>query len=98
MLLNSAYAHNLDFDDTHLEGVVHPSVTVITAALTVAEMLNSTGDELLTAIATGYEVVCRLSTAIGESGYRKGFHNSSNCEIFGSVAAVSSLKGLKQEV
>ncbi|PMD29631.1 2-methylcitrate dehydratase PrpD [Hyaloscypha variabilis F] len=98
MLLNGAYAHSLDFDDTHLEGVVHPGATVITAALTVAETLQSSGKELLTAIAAGHEVVCRLGIAIGSSGYAKGFHNTSTCGIFGAIAAISKLRGLKAEV
>ena len=94
MMLNGAYAHTLDFDDTHLEGVVHPGVSVITAALTEAENSSASGKQLLTAIAAGYEVVCRLGTAIGSSGYAKGFHNTSTCGIFGAITAISSLRGL----
>lgn len=98
ILLNAAYAHTLDFDDTHLEGVVHPGVSVISPALTEAENLKASGKELLTAIAGGYEVVCRLGIALGSGGFARGFHNTSTCGIFGAIAAIANLRGLSSEV
>jgi 2-methylcitrate dehydratase PrpD len=98
MLLNGAYGHTLDFDDTHLGGVVHPGVTVISAALTEAETLNSSGEQLLTAIAAGYEVICRLGVALGSGGFAKGYHNTSTCGIFGAIAVIANLRGLSAEM
>lgn len=98
MMLNGAYSHTLDFDDTHIEGVVHPGASVIAAALTEGESTKASGQQLLTAIAAGYEVVCRLGVAIGSSGFAKGFHNTSTCGIFGAIAAISSLRGLDADI
>jgi 2-methylcitrate dehydratase PrpD len=36
-LLNGTLAHALDYDDTHLPSVLHPSAAVVPAALAVAE-------------------------------------------------------------
>lgn len=97
MMLNGAYSHTLDFDDTYLEGVVHPGASVISAALVEGERLNASGSCLLAAIAVGYEVVCRLAAALGNGGFAKGFHNTCTTGIFGAIAAIGSLRCLKEQ-
>src|SRR5690606_7640850 len=42
-LLNGTLAHALDFDDTHLPPVLHPSASVVPAALAVAESRDVSG-------------------------------------------------------
>ena len=42
-LMNGSLAHALDFDDTHLPSVLHPSASVVPAALAVAEEVGATG-------------------------------------------------------
>ena len=39
-LVNGTLAHALDFDDTHLPSVLHPSSSVIPAALAVAQAIG----------------------------------------------------------
>jgi 2-methylcitrate dehydratase PrpD len=92
MLLNAAYSHTLDFDNTYLEGVVHPGASVISATLVEGKRLESTGNEFITAIAVGYEVICILALALGNGGYAKGFHNTCTTELFGAIAAIGSLR------
>ncbi|KAK5065029.1 hypothetical protein LTR84_000864 [Exophiala bonariae] len=93
-LLNGAHAHSLDFDDTHIEAVLHPGVTVISAAFAEAETSSSRVDDFLAALAVGYELTCRLGVAVGSTGYKRGFHNTSTCGIFGAVAAIGKLRKL----
>lgn len=93
-LLNGAHAHSLDFDDTHLEAALHPGVTVISAAFVEAETSSSNVEDFLAALAIGYEITCRLGVAIGSSGYKRGFHNTSTCGIFGAVAVIGKLRKL----
>ena len=50
-LVNGTLAHSLDFDDTHLPSVLHPSSSVLPAALAVAEATHAPGDRLLAASA-----------------------------------------------
>ena len=80
--LNAAYAHTLDFDDTFAAGALHPGVSVISAALAEAELLGADGKTLLTGLAAGYEVVCRISRALGAGAYERGFHNTGTAGIF----------------
>ncbi|CRG83338.1 hypothetical protein PISL3812_00689 [Talaromyces islandicus] len=92
-LLNAAYAHTLDFDDTFAAGALHPGAPVMSAALTQAEISGANGKALLTAIAAGYEVICRISRALGAGAYERGFHNTGTAGIFGATAAIMKIKG-----
>jgi 2-methylcitrate dehydratase PrpD len=96
-LLNGAYAHTLDFDDTNQIQTGHPGAPVIAAALAEAERTNASGDSFLEALAVGYEVCCRVGGAIGPGGYDRGFHITSISGIFGAVAAVAKLRGLDRK-
>jgi 2-methylcitrate dehydratase PrpD len=93
-LLNGTFGHSFDFDDTHLAGVLHPGVSVIPAALAEAETRRASGEELLTAIAVGYEVTCRLGLALSDKAYARGFHNTATAGIFGAVSAIAKLRNL----
>lgn len=93
-LLNGAFAHTLDFDDTNSFGVLHPGAPVIPAALACAEDRDISGLQLIEAIAVGYEVACRIGAALGTTAYDRGFHNTPVAGIFGAVAAAGRLQGL----
>lgn len=97
-LLNGSFAHSYDFDDTYAAGTVHPGASVIPAVLASAEVIGASGQDVLLAIAVGYEVVCRLSRALGAGSYVRGFHNTATTGIFGSVAAISNLRRLPKQV
>lgn len=97
-MLNGALAHSLDFDDTHAGGALHPGVSVVSAALAEAETnTTASAKDLLTALAAGYEVACRLGVALGSGGYSLGFHNTSTAGIFGAVAAIAKLRHAEVE-
>ncbi len=93
-LLNGAFAHSLDFDDTNLWGALHPGAVVIPVALAVAERLDVTGRALVEGLAAGYEVSCRVGAALGPTAYDRGFHITAVAGIFGGVAAGARLLGL----
>lgn len=98
-LLNAAFGHSLDFDDTYAPGTLHAGVTAISAALTQAEVLGSAAgsEEVMLAISVGYEVTCRLGRELGYEAYSRGFHNTSTAGVFGSIAAIAVLKHLSAE-
>jgi len=99
-LVNGTLAHALDFDDTHLPSVLHPSASVVPAALAVAEAESRPAAEALAAIAVGVE----LSVRLGSVGYdpssnvnlffERGLHATSICGALAAAAAASSLLGL----
>jgi len=93
--LNGAFAHTLDFDDTHTVGSLHPSASVVPAALCAAEIAGASGRTLLSGIVAGYEVVCRLGHAlVPAEHYDRGFHPTATAGAFGAAAAASRVLGL----
>ena len=97
-LLNGTLAHSLDFDDTHAEASLHSSAPILSAALAAAQMNKSSGQELITACVVGYETQIRLGLAGGSSAhYKKGFHPTATCGVFGAVAAAGHLMGLTKD-
>lgn len=95
-LLNSAFGHSMDFDDTYAPGTLHAGVTAISAALTQAELLgqSSSSEQFMLAVSVGYEVTCRLGRELGYEAYSRGMHNTSTAGIFGAIAAIAVLKRL----
>jgi len=90
-LLNGAYAHTLDFDDTNAWGSLHPGAPVISAALVEAERANVSGSECLVALTVGYEVACRVGAALGQTAYDRGFHITGVAGLFGAVSRLRKL-------
>lgn len=101
--LNGVLAHSLDYDDTHLPSVLHPSASVIPAALAVAESTQVSGERLVSAIAVGLEVAVRLGMAgydseLGNSVFfEHGQHATSICGAMGGAAAAALLLDLGPE-
>lgn len=73
-LMNGLLIHGLDYDDTHVEGVVHPTASAFPCALGVAEHLNLSGRDMLAAYILGVEVLTRLGVAAKGTFQEFGFH------------------------
>ena len=101
-LINGTLAHSLDFDDTHLPSILHPSASVVPAALAVAEQMHASGHALLAAVAVGDEITVRVGMAgydatLGNSVFfEKGLHATSIAGTLGSAAAAALLLGLDE--
>lgn len=102
-LVNGTLAHSLDYDDTHLPSILHPSASVIPAALAAAESYGRGGRDLITAVACGLEVCVRLGMAgyDEDSGrnifFDHGQHATSICGTVGSAVAAALLAGFDEE-
>lgn len=94
--LNSAVGHSNESDDTHLKSPTHPGAVVIPAALAVAEDVGATGEELLTAIIIGYEIMLHVSIAVSPGLITRGHHPPPAVGPFGAAAA-ARLMGLNEE-
>ncbi|MFD3747395.1 MmgE/PrpD family protein [Nocardia sp. NPDC058633] len=98
-LLGGTLAHAMDFDDTHLPAVLHPSATVVPAALAVAESRSADGAALLDAIAVGVEIAVRVGMAgydeaLGNSVFfERGLHATAICGTLGGAATAAMLSG-----
>jgi 2-methylcitrate dehydratase PrpD len=96
-LVNGTAVHAFELDDYH-QAKLHPGAVVIPAAVAIAEKLGSSGEQLVTAIAAGYEVMIRTSLALNPSAARlRGWHLTGVCGPFGAAAACASLMGLTEE-
>jgi 2-methylcitrate dehydratase PrpD len=96
-LVNGIAVHVEDFDDTHLETVVHPGAPVVPAALALAEHLDASGRELLDAVVLGVEVALRVALAAGPGHFDRGWHLTGTAGHFGAAAAAARVLGLDRD-
>lgn len=95
---NATLAHALDFDDTHDKALLHAGVSVVPAALAVAEQLGAvTGRQLITAVTLGLDWVCRMGLATKVAPIASGWMYTSTYGYFGGTAASGILMGLDVE-
>jgi 2-methylcitrate dehydratase PrpD len=98
--VNGTLAHSLDYDDTHLPSVLHPSASIIPGVLAVGEALGVSGKDVIAAAAIGYELCVRSGMAaydrkLGNSVFfERGWHATSICGTLGVAAAAAKLYGL----
>jgi 2-methylcitrate dehydratase PrpD len=81
-------------DDSDLRNVAHTGTTVVSTGLAVAEHTGATGQDVLCAIAAGYEAAGRIGAALGDN--RQGFH-ASVIVAFGGVVTTAKLLKLTDE-
>ena len=94
-LMNGYLAYALDIESHHGPAVVHAVAAVLPAALAAAEQERSSGARLLSAVALGIELACRVSLAIGPNDlYNRGLHPTALAGSFGAAVAVAALAGL----
>ncbi|WP_407691077.1 MmgE/PrpD family protein [Rubrobacter marinus] len=93
-LLNGLLIHGLDFDDTHLSGVLHTSAGVLPAALAAGELEGRSGREVLRAFVLGTEVAARVGMAAAGRFHKQGFHPTGVAGAFGAAVAAGLLFGL----
>ena len=91
--VNGVLAHSLDYDDTHLPSVLHPSACVVPAALAAAQYAGADGRGDHRGHRLGLEICVRL----GMAGYRRDSqtsvffeHGQHATSICGTVAAAVS--------
>ena len=92
--VNAISANLLDYDDTHLNTVIHPTAPVAPGVLALAEQRGCTGADALHAFILGAEVECRLGNAVSPGHYARGWHITATCGVFGAAAASARLLGL----
>jgi 2-methylcitrate dehydratase PrpD len=92
--LNGLSSNILDFDDTHLRTVIHPTVPVAAALFALAERTPVTGAQLMHAFILGVEVECRVGNAISPEHYDAGWHITATCGVLGAAAACAKLLGI----
>jgi 2-methylcitrate dehydratase PrpD len=93
--INGILCKRRTFDDTHDFDRIHPSGTIVPTALAMAEYKgNISGPQLITAVALGYDLECRLKAAVArdiesEFGFVTGY--------LGAAATAGKILGLNAE-
>ena len=96
-LLNGISSHVLDFDDTHLETIIHPAGPVAPVLLALAERTPLSGADFLHAFILGVEVECRIGMAVYPWHYDRGYHITGSAGVFGAAAAAGKILGLDEK-
>lgn len=98
--VNATMVHARDFDDVHETAVMHPAVVTVIPALAIGELkAGLTGKELITSVALGVDMICRLGLATrpGVSPLMTGWHFTSLYGYPTAALTVGRILGLSEE-
>jgi 2-methylcitrate dehydratase PrpD len=93
-LVNGIACHALDFDDTHVPTILHPTTPMYAAGTALAEWRGSRGIDLLAAHSLGYELSARVSNALYPEHYDAGWHMTGTTGALASATVAIRLLGL----
>jgi 2-methylcitrate dehydratase PrpD len=97
-LINGTAAQGYELDDCHDQSMSHYGASVVPAVLAVAQAFGGiTGEDLILAIAIGYELGTRIGNTVSPGAFHRGFHPCGLTGTFGAAAAVSKLLALDEE-
>ncbi|WP_158215351.1 MmgE/PrpD family protein [Candidimonas nitroreducens] len=96
-LVNGMFAHADETDDFEPTTKAHPGSHVVPAALAMAQRKNSSGSDMIVAVALGYDLCCRFLLALGPDLVR-GSHRSAEgtSSTMGAVGAAAYLAKLDE--
>ena len=96
-IANGVLVHGLDFDDTHLGGIVHVSASLVPTILAVGARQRCSGSEAIAAYVGGVEAMARLG-AVAKGGFHQvGFHPTGLIGAFACALAAGKLMRLDEE-
>jgi len=92
-MVNGVLIHGLDYDDTHLPAIVHPTAAVLPAVLSMGESTGVDGQEALLAYILGMESAVRIGMAVDRGFHKTGFHATGVVSHFSSALVAGRLIG-----
>jgi len=96
-LANGMLIHGLDFDDTHLNSIIHATAACLPSALTFGESRGIDGRTLLVAYAAGMETAIRVGAAVKGGFHHAGFHATGLVAHFSSAVVAARILGLSAD-
>lgn len=94
VLVNATAGHAFELDDIHKESIVHAGSIATPVVVALAEQMGcKSGQKLLAAMTTGYEIGTRVGNAATMGLFFRGFHPQGASGVF--VAAASAGKMLE---
>lgn len=94
---NGMSAHGDETDDSHEASLIHPGCAIVPAALALAQHLHRSREELVRAVALGYDVAARMTQALwpdNEVLRTNGRSSHAIGGLFGAAASAATLLGL----
>ena len=96
-IANGQMGHVLDFDDTHLGGVIlHTSTATLPALFALGERRHSSGRDVMVALAAAFEAGIRVGQA-APSHHLGGWHLTGTLGTVAAAAASARLLGLDEK-
>jgi 2-methylcitrate dehydratase PrpD len=92
--VNGCFAHGFELDDNHHGSAIKGGSVVVPSALAVAEREHRSGEELLTALVAGYEVMVRVAQAARSGMKARGNHPTGTVGGIGAAVVAGKLLGL----
>lgn len=96
-LANGIIGHALDYDDTHSKSILHPTVAIAPAVLSLGEDRGVSGETLLLSFIIGVETMCKLGLACKKGPLETGYIYTSLIGTFGAAAASAKILDLSYE-
>lgn len=93
VMMNGVLVHGLDYDDTHVAGVIHATAAAFPTALGVAAARRASGRDLLSAYIAGMEVSTRLGSVAKGGFHQVGFHPTGMIGVFACALIAARLNG-----
>lgn len=95
---NGAMAHALDFEDAFDPAACHPNASLVPAAIAIAQGAGPIGGrDLVTAVAVGCDLACRLGLSVRQPLEQSGWYPPPIFGAFGATAAAGRLLRLAPE-
>ncbi len=92
--MNSVYGHGAELDDGNKKAAGHVGVHVIPAVFALADKIKPGYEDVLLAIAAGYEAYIRISSAAQPGMIQRGFHSTGMAGTLACAAAGAKLLNL----
>lgn len=89
--MNAVYGHGAELDDGNKKAAGHAGVHLIPAVFALADKLGSRDEDVLLALATGYEAYIRISSAAQPGLVARGFHSTGMAGTLACAAACARL-------
>ena len=89
--LNAVSANLLDFDDTHLDTIIHPAAPVAAPVLALAQARGFRGGRCSRHSFSASRSNAASATRYLHGHYARGWHITSTCGVFGAAAACAKL-------
>jgi len=96
-LINGAASHALDYDDSLIPFLGHPSVTLFPGLLALSEWQGKSGADFLTAYIIGLKSGVAIASCAGGEHYLSGYHGTSTMGTLAAASACSRLLGLDKK-